>query len=167
MKSKLILTATLFLTIAIAGCTGGGGDTQTDTTTTLASKPTTTTLAQVVSKPPIADAGDDQTLEAGNTVTYDASGSSDPDGGSIVSYEWTVVGTPSGKESAIGTVVYSGADAGWTTPWTMKPGDVGQWTTEVKVTDDEGETAVDSMVITITEATGSIVEPPTDDEPSS
>ncbi len=148
---KLILILVLFSVAAIAGCTGNG-----ETTTTAPTAEPPATAPESTTKPPTADAGDDQTVEAGNTVSYDASGSSDPEGGSIVSYEWKVVGAPSGQEDAIGSAVYSGSDAKWTTSWIMKPDAVGQWTMELKVTDDEGDTAVDSMVLTVTEATTEI-----------
>ncbi|UCH70913.1 MAG: hypothetical protein JSV29_02760, partial [Candidatus Bathyarchaeota archaeon] len=41
----------------------------------------------VENEPPIADAGPDQTLLLGATVTFDGSGSHDPEG-AIISYEW-------------------------------------------------------------------------------
>ncbi len=44
-----------------------------------------------VNQAPAADAGPDQTVEEGNTVTLDGSNSSDPDG-TVVSYSWTQIG---------------------------------------------------------------------------
>ena len=44
-------------------------------------------VAPLTQEPPIADAGDDQTVLVGTSVTLNASGSTDPDG-RIVKYEW-------------------------------------------------------------------------------
>lgn len=46
----------------------------------------TATVTAVDNQPPVADAGQDQTVNVGETVTFDAGGSSDNVG--IVSYEW-------------------------------------------------------------------------------
>lgn len=43
---------------------------------------------------PIADAGPDQSAQAGGTVTLDGSGSSDPDGDYPLAYQWTQTGGP-------------------------------------------------------------------------
>jgi PKD domain len=40
-------------------------------------------------QPPIADAGADQTVNSGDTVTLDGSGSSDPDPEDQITYSWT------------------------------------------------------------------------------
>jgi PKD repeat protein len=42
---------------------------------------------------PTADAGDDQTVSAGDTVTFDGSGSSDDGGYQNLNYTWHIVGT--------------------------------------------------------------------------
>ncbi|SFV71356.1 Chitinase [hydrothermal vent metagenome] len=85
--------------------------------------------------PPIANAGDDQTVTVGDTVYFDGSGSSDSDG-NITAYEWkngaTIVST---------NVSFSSNDL-----------DVGTHTITLTVTDDKNATASDDVVITVNEA---------------
>lgn len=92
--------------------------------------------AEPANQLPVADAGPDQTVSdsdgvAGESVTLDGSGSSDPDG-SIVSYEWTEGTTSLGS--------------GETLPVDL--GD-GTHTITLTVTDDDGATASDDVVITV------------------
>lgn len=47
-----------------------------------------------ISPPPVADAGPDQTVESGDLVQLDGSGSSAPVDCPIISYEWTQTGGP-------------------------------------------------------------------------
>jgi WD40 repeat protein len=85
-------------------------------------------------QPPTANAGLDQTVTATDAtaqVTLDASASSDPDG-AIVSYEW--------REG--GTLIASGVNP------TVELA-VGVHTLTLTVTDDEGASASDAVVITV------------------
>lgn len=85
--------------------------------------------------PPVANAGPDQTVtdSDGNgraTVTLNGSASVDPDGGAIVSYQWS--------GGAVGTGPSLTADLG-----------VGVHTVTLTVTDDEGATGSDSVQIAV------------------
>ncbi len=83
--------------------------------------------------PPAADAGSDKTVQVNHTVTISGSGSSDSDGG-IVSYRWTRNGTfHSNKETFV-----------------FRPSGTKPKTFELTVTDDDGATATDKMVLTVT-----------------
>jgi hypothetical protein len=52
----------------------------------LSSAPSTATVS-ITNRPPVANAGPDQTVELGRSVTLDGHGSSDPDG-DVLGYEW-------------------------------------------------------------------------------
>ena len=99
---------------------------------------------QAGKEPPIANAGPDQTLLVGESVNFDGSGSSDPDG-TIVSYEWDFDagvdsdgdGDPTNDADATGVTashIYANA---------------GTYTVTLTVTDDDGATGTDTATITV------------------
>lgn len=50
--------------------------------------------------PPVADAGEDQSVDIGSTVTLDGSGSSDADG-DLLTYEWNITSMPAGSTAVL------------------------------------------------------------------
>jgi len=84
--------------------------------------------------PPTADAGDDKTVEVGEEFTLDASGSSDNVG--IASYEWDL-GNGDTKTGEQITYTYDEA---------------GNYTVELTVTDEAGNTDTDTVEITVEES---------------
>jgi hypothetical protein len=97
-------------------------------------------LELAANAPPTAEAGGDQTVDEGETVGLDASGSSDSDG-SIESYSWTQTGGPSvdlmGTDSQVPT--FDAPDVSSDRTLTF----------ELEVTDDDGATATDTVSVTV------------------
>ena len=109
-----------------------------------------TGCALATKAPPRAYAGPDVTVRIGERATYDGSQSVDLDGGRIVYYKWYIMGAPEGREHQIGVVIREGEDAAsWTTPTPMGEDDLGQWVIELKVTDDEGQSATDDLLLRV------------------
>ncbi len=118
-------------------------ETDTDTVTITVTEP-----APVENVAPVADAGDDQTVDEGDTVTFDGSGSTDSDG-TIESYWW--VFTYDGETQNL-----SGAAP------TFEFEIPGTYTVTLTVTDSDGDTGTDTVTITVEEAEEE--PPPADDE---
>lgn len=95
---------------------------------------------------PLADAGLDQEVTVGTTVYLDAGGSTDPDGGSL-RYEWRVE-RPNGS-----TVELEGSGP----RASFGPTTTGRYEATVTVTDDDGETATDTLYVDVDERVGPFV----------
>jgi hypothetical protein len=109
-----------------------------------------TGCALVTKAPPRAYAGPDILVHVGEMVSYDGSLSVDLDGGNIVYYQWRIAATPEGREDQTGRMLREGEDAAmWTTETPVHEEDLGAWTIELKVTDDEGQSATDDLTLTV------------------
>jgi hypothetical protein len=104
-------------------------------------------------EPPLADAGLDQQVERNATVLLDAAGSRDADG-TIRSYRWTIE-TPDGR-----TVQPHDADAPRTSFVARR---TGRYEVTVTVTDDEGQTASDTLYVDVDPAATSPSSPAASD----
>ncbi len=104
-----------------------GGNTATDTVTI--------TVNAVANVAPVADAGADQTVDAGDTVTFTGAGSSDSDG-TIASYVWTFTYDGAAQELTGVSPTFVFAIAG-------------SYTVTLTVTDDDGATDTDTVAITV------------------
>ena len=93
------------------------------------------TVTITVHEAPIADAGGDKTVLVNETVGFDGSGSSDPDGGNLI-YSWDF-GTDATPATGSGVVPYCTYST------------TGAKTVTLTVTDDEGATASDTVTITV------------------
>jgi hypothetical protein len=121
-----ILTLTILVGVAVSGC------------------------ALATKAPPRAHAGPDITARVGERVSYDGSLSVDLDGGKIVYYHWRVASAPEGREEETDRVLHEGEDAAvWSTDTPLTEQDMGEWVIELKVTDDEGQSATDDLALTV------------------
>lgn len=93
-------------------------------------------------QPPTADAGSAQTVNEGQEVVLDASGSSDPDGDTLT-YVWAQIGGPS-----VTLFDATSAQATFTAPFVALGGET--LTFQVTVTDDDGES--DKAIVSVTVA---------------
>ena len=91
--------------------------------------------------PPVADAGPDQSATVGQAVTFDGSGSHDPDGDSIVSYTWDFGDNTTG----------SGVNP---THTYLNPGPAAGYTAILVVSDGLASSPADSVKITVTQSGG-------------
>ncbi|MCG3127763.1 MAG: hypothetical protein CHACPFDD_02635 [Phycisphaerae bacterium] len=107
----------------------------------------TDTVVAIINAPPVANAGADQSGGIGQVLTFDASGSSDPDG-TIQDYTWVFTGSTQSGSTQVGKIV--------TQSWSA----AGSFTATLTVTDDRGSSRTDVAVVTITSDPCSTNHPP-------
>lgn len=88
---------------------------------------------------PVADAGADQTVTAGDTVNLDGSASFDDDGDTL-SYSWAFVSVPEGSEASLTNADTAGA--------TFTADLAGEYVVELVVNDGTEDSAADQVTIT-------------------
>ena len=94
-------------------------------------------------RPPVADAGPDQTVSIGATVHLDGSGSSDPDGTPIASFRWTLT-RPNGSNAALSSSTIVNP--------TFVADRAGTYTAELIVSDGALSSAPDAVTVTVSDA---------------
>ena len=110
----------------------------------------TVSVGDTPNQPPVAEAGDDQTVTEGGSVGLDASGSTDADGDAL-SYDWTQT---SGPEVTL-------SDGTSATPTFTAPTVDADETLTFEVTVSDGETTTTDAV-SVTVENGDQTDPPTD-----
>jgi hypothetical protein len=109
-----------------------------------------TGCALITKAPPRANAGSDLIVHVGEMVLCDGSLSIDLDGGKIIYYHWRITAVPEGREEEVGRVLHEGEDAvSCPTDLLLSSEDVGEWIIELRVTDDEGQSATDDLSLTV------------------
>lgn len=94
-----------------------------------------------VNQPPTADAGGPYSVDEGETVELDGTGSSDPDGDALT-YSWTITDDPTGEASL--------TDADTSTPTFHAPSVDSDTDVTVELTVDDGHGHTDSDTATVT-----------------
>jgi hypothetical protein len=90
---------------------------------------------------PVADAGPDQVITAGETVTLDGSGSTDPDGQvSALTFTWSLTSKPS--QSSANLLSTSGQQVD------LKTDESGFYEAQLEVEDKDGATSTDKIIVT-------------------
>ncbi|MBX0295262.1 PKD domain-containing protein [Haloarcula nitratireducens] len=103
--------------------------------------------AATENRPPLTDAGLDQTVAANTTVYLDANGSRDPDG-TITRVEWSIQ-TPGGNATAPACPTCRQTE--------FRPDGTGRYAVTVRATDDDGATRADTLYVTVTPSNGPTV----------
>lgn len=101
----------------------------------------TALVTVVVNQPPKADAGGDQTVDAGETVLFDGSGSRDPEGGRLT-FSWDFDDRDGLQSEASGPVVDKVFSRG------------GDYTVTLTVTDDMGQSSRDTALVQVAQTAG-------------
>lgn len=91
-------------------------------------------------EPPVADAGSDLTAEPDQSVELDASGSSDPDGDSLT-FSWTIDRAPNGSAASLDDPTAAAP--------TFVPDVSGTYIFEVEVSDPDGATDSDMVLVEV------------------
>jgi hypothetical protein len=121
-------------------CTAGSVTGSNPGVPTFFDAPTITSTA-IDAFPPVANAGPDQTVNAGSTVTLNGSGSTDGDlPNDTLTYSWSQTG---------GTPVTL-SDPTAVSPTFTAPATAGALTFDLTVTDQAGQTSTDSVTINVT-----------------
>ena len=89
------------------------------------SLPSTVTIT-TQNSPPVANAGPDQTVFVGTTVTLDGSGSTDVDG-DLLSYHWSLITVPEGSAASLSDATAVSRPSRWTSQAAMRPAHCQRW----------------------------------------
>ena len=133
-KLSINILLTLLISLSFIGCGGSDDDSDSSPETPIVTSPTTGSNPEVVISniSPIANAGTDKTINTGDSVVFSASKSNDSDG-TILSYKWE-----DGNTILSNSLSFSKSNLS-----------VGVHSIVLTVTDNDGASATDTVVITV------------------
>jgi cytochrome c553 len=105
---------------------------------------TVSIVASTANSAPIANAGPDQSVSAGTTVSLDGSNSQDADGDAL-NYAWTLVSKPAGSATVL-------PDSATTEMVFITPDVAGTYVVQLVVNDGTVDSTPDAVTITVTAA---------------
>lgn len=95
-----------------------------------------------------ADAGDDFSIQVGDSPTFDGCGST----GEIVNYRWKILEAPATMPEDAGKVIRSvEPNCSFTLDASMVVDEMGGWVIELQVRDAEGNTSTDTVTVQVLE----------------
>jgi hypothetical protein len=97
-------------------------------------------ILEAAGSPPVADAGDDQTVQVNTTVALDGTASSDPDG-DITAYQWSLSSNPVGAQVSIQNADQAEAS--------FVPDLTGNYVFRLRVSDALNQSSTDNVAITV------------------
>ena len=93
-----------------------------------------------------ADAGDDFSVKMGEQPHFDGCAST----GNITNYKWTIVNAPQEMSEDVGKVIReTEPECAFTLDAQMGVDEVGVWEVQLEVQNDAGDTAVDTVNVTV------------------
>lgn len=130
MKSRKYWLLFMILVLGLTAC-GGEDEEEEDETSPV---------------PLSANAGVDFTLNVGEIPTFDGCAST----GAILNYQWTILEAPEAKASDVGKVIRATeSNCRFTLEDAMVIEEAGTWVIELEVRGEEGDTAKDSVTVTV------------------
>jgi len=94
-----------------------------------------------------ADAGSDFSITVGQSPQFDGCGSE----GNIVNYQWTIRDTPSDMADDIDKSLREVAgDCSFDLETSMVVDEIGEWTIELEVSDGDGNSSRDTVIVDVT-----------------
>jgi len=133
-KITFYLTIMSILFMLFYGCSGGSNNSN--------------SIAASINEPPVAAAGEDQSVAVGETALLSGSGSYDTDENYPLTYEWQIVSVPEGSAATLSEIISAGGSG--SSQISIKPDLSGDYVIQLVVTDSKGLASKPDLVVVST-----------------